>query len=65
MNDERKTVLCRCGCDQPARYFYTGEDYGGWTFVDEPACYSAGCYLEESAAELGLKLTKRKVPNDE
>lgn len=52
---------CRCGCGGKALYLCSGKDYGGETFVDEPACFDATVYLEESAALLGLPFSKQPI----
>jgi hypothetical protein len=60
---------CRCGCKKEAEWLITGKDYGpngkGEVFTDEPACNSAMLYCEESAYELGLPFSKRRINKPE
>ena len=39
----------------------TGVDFGGDSFVDEPACDQAADYCCEAATELDLPFTRRRI----
>ena len=56
-------VSCRCGCGQPAQYFFTGTDYGGEPITEEPCCYTAMLYLRDSSIEAGLSWKVRPAAN--
>jgi len=65
-------ATCECGCGQEGEYLMTGYDYDrtkpdgkGEKFVDEPACVNAVLYCRESAQELGLPFSARRIAAEE
>lgn len=55
-------MICLCGCKGEAMYLISGQDYGGQFFKDEPACFDAATYCEESAAVLDLPFSMKLIP---
>jgi hypothetical protein len=53
-------MKCKCGCDSEAAFYISGVGFGGDAYYNEPACWAATEYCEESAAILELPFSKWK-----
>jgi len=56
----RVNKMCRCGCESESVYLVTSTDYDGTDF-QEGCCDQVTDYLEECAADGGMRFSKERL----